>query len=75
MAEYMAEKYGIIYDRNGICWIAGVEAIKLPHVLLAFASQWGFLQCRSTEINGFHLEGSLMAGMGERSARQDATTI
>ena len=42
-----------------------MEAIKLPHALLAFASQQGFLllQCRSTEINGFHLEGSLVAGM------------
>ena len=43
-----------------------VEAIKLPHALLAFASQRGFLllQCRSTEINGFHLKGSLAAGKG-----------
>ena len=49
-------------------------AIKLPNALLAFAIQQGFLllQCRSTEINGFHLEGSLAAGMGvEPHPRKD----
>ena len=48
-----------------------VEAIKLPRTLLAFATQRSFLllQCRSTKINGFHLKGSLSAGMEPRTDR------